>query len=459
MACPCPKINLVTLLQFCLKVFRFRGFLPFVWHSQPCHDAKTRRGGIAWHPKEGEEEESLSLPCCLRRRGSLVVWSWVFVVSLVAVRVATIVIHFAFSAVDAYDHLGDLESTFAITTLTVHLITLLLSTVLLLVLAWRGDQLALLLHVLGTTVVKHRTVGKGKMPLYPLLTMLVYLIMAGCSVIIVTIVVQETSTNGNDTHQNWIIYTQIMKTVISQLFFHLTVTVLVMLFHVIAAILSVSYANVLKTLPRSPDLIETALRDSPVNDLDVLESDGGGRTNSGSGSKAMSPSLNPPLTPRDIHTAACHLRELHHFQGLVNSYFNLPLFLCIANALMCIISYVFFCTHYFDHPVNPIRLANKIIIIILHCNTLVSIFTTPDCVLRERDRLREVILWQRMKETRDAEVAEKLNVLAAVMETYPGFSVGGLFVITKSKLVGLASFVATYLVILLQFHMSDHCTK
>ncbi|KAK8404626.1 hypothetical protein O3P69_007704 [Scylla paramamosain] len=455
MICLCLKINLVTLLQFCLKVFRFRGFLPFVWHSQPCHDAKIRRGGIAWHSAEDEEQESPSFLCCLKRRGVLVVWSWAFLVSLVAVRVGTIVIHFAFSAADAYDHLGELQSTYAITNLTVHLITILLATVLLVVLVWRGDQLALLLHVLSTIVVKHRTVVKGRMTLYPLLTMLVYLLMAGFSIVIVTSIVQENATHGGDAHQNWIRYTQVVKTFISQLFFHLTVTILIMLFHVIAAFLSVSYASILKTLSRSRDLSETPLWDSPVNDLDVLDSDSGMKSDSGNSGKGMTPPLSHPLTQRDILAAASHLKDLHQFQGLVNSYFSLPLSLCIANALMCIISYVFFCTHFFSHPVNPLRVTSRITVIVLHVSSIVSIFTAPDCVLRERDRLREAILWQRMKETHDAKVAEKLDVLAALMETYPGFSVGGLFVITKRNLVGLASFMATYLVILLQFHMGD----
>ncbi|XP_071516739.1 uncharacterized protein [Panulirus ornatus] len=73
--------------------------------------------------------------------------------------------------------------------------------------------------------------------------------------------------------------------------------------------------------------------------------------------------------------------------------------------------------------------------------------------LVERQELRNRILVQQMKVPEA--VALKLGRLLQLMDAFPDFNMGGLFILGKSKLVSIASFVATYLVILLQFNLSD----
>lgn len=476
------RMRLITLLEVCLKVFRVLGFLPYSWDaSGRCPQTnKPQTPEIAWSSSSlinvgGDERElsSPAFPCCFKRRQSLVTLSWIFVFIRIAHGFAVITVHAYFLKLDIND-LGNLVTTHNITDLCIHLFSVLLSASLMTVLLLRGDRLAHLLQSLSNIIASHHVVVLSKVDVSVCFVFLLYLLLALVSTVVELQHVEETETH---VVKKQLRYVEDTSFCIVHVLLAFTVMVLILFFRAVAVTLSENYTNILREkLPREThsDLTKVRPEDCDEEEIeawklgpegerktdggarerkvnyskqDLISGDphngraansGGGRkiyalqdlssadpysrmVTSGDSRKETAPSLSP-LTITDITTAIDQLQDLHQFQHLLNAYFGLPLSLSLVKMILVVVIQAFFAANVADRW----RLACIFVAIPLDLSLMVHLFSAPESVTLQREKLREAVLLRRLKETSNMELVDKL-----------------------------ASFMATYLVILLQFNQGD----
>lgn len=432
------RTSLITLLDVCLKIFRVLGFLPYSWHASGRYSQtnNTRAHRKAWSSSSlrnvnlgGKDKKlpSAAFPCCFKRQQSLVAWSWLFVLVLTVHCLSIIAVHVSYISLDVYG-LGSILTTSNIATIAVRFFSVLLPAALMAVLLWRGDQLGYLLQVLSNIVARHRVSVRAKTVPY---LHFVFLLFAMTSVVVTAHQIHQEAVTEVDVVKKQLRYFEDTSYLIVQIFFNLTVTVLVLLFRAVAVILSENYTNILREkLSREtlPDLMKVGPADCGKLDLEAMDPDGGRKTGgdasarkedyalqdlvpaahdngmmASSGAdgrkvdyalqdlfsadldsgmvtsgdsrkeKAQPPS---PLTTTDITTAAYHLHDLHQFQHILNDYFGLPLALSLVKMMVQVIINVFFAAS----TTNMYGLGCFVVAVTLDVSLLVHLFSAPECV-------------------------------------------------------------------------------
>ncbi|KAG7164622.1 hypothetical protein Hamer_G005007 [Homarus americanus] len=205
---------------------------------------------------------------------------------------------------------------------------------------------------------------------------------------------------------------------------------ILLLFHAISSIILLSYSDVLVTLVRIKDRHLAHIgKPSVVCSVSLLTIDQVGKETASDG--AFTPlSRSPPPLPEDELAAMTHLvHRLQLFQQHFNSYFTTSVIVMMFYSIVSITIIVFGLinltnTNFFELLSIVAKLTQFITCLILIC-------CVPDTV------------------------TEKLSRILELLAAYQDFNMGRLFVLAKAKLVTIASFIATYLVILLQFNTSD----
>lgn len=436
------QMGLITLLDVCLKVFRVLGFLPYSWDAagRGPQISSTQAPGRAWSTPSllskvnlrGSDKtlSSPAFPCCFKKRQLLVALSWLFVLINIAHCLAIISVHLTYIPLDVFE-VGNFKTTSSITDTVIHLFSVFLCANLLAVLLWRSDQLAHLLQSLSNIIAKHNIAVVGKVDTF---VWFVFLLFTMGIVVIAALKLQQEAETETETQVDMVKKRvrsfETTSFYITQLLFTLTVTVLVLLFRAVAAILSENYANILREkLPREtpPDMTQVwlancgeqeveadgerksdddarkrkmnyALQDitsaAHVNDMetnnaarwrkmDYASQDlssylHGGMVTQGDERKEKAPPPSP-LTIKDVTTATDQMHDLHQIQHLVNTYFGLPLALSLVKMMMQVTLDAFLAASTTD----MLRLGCIVVAVTLDVCLLVHLFSAPDCVTQQ----------------------------------------------------------------------------
>ncbi|XP_069935767.1 uncharacterized protein [Cherax quadricarinatus] len=146
----------------------------------------------------------------------------------------------------------------------------------------------------------------------------------------------------------------------------------------------------------------------------------------------------------DVVRAVCwRLMQLCQCQEQFLNYYSLP----ILTMTSCSIGN--FIRNLFIIATRRV-LIYRIIFSVSHAFQILVFSSSPDVVTTQVEKLRSMVSRMRMSATQP-KLEKQLTYLLDLLDNYPAFNVGGFYVLAKSRLVDVASFVATYLVILLQF--------
>ncbi|XP_063869636.1 uncharacterized protein LOC135105429 [Scylla paramamosain] len=160
-----------------------------------------------------------------------------------------------------------------------------------------------------------------------------------------------------------------------------------------------------------------------------------------------------PATVEDavMVTASSALHIVHHaqhHQHLFNEYFSVPVLLIMARSITSLIFTFFFVildlhNRSFSTTMKLLQDASFILVICL----------APEAVARQRRKLRGELC--RLRVFCSDRLHAKLGRVLELMDDDPNFNVAGYFVVAKSCIIPVTSFISTYLVILIQFHISE----
>ncbi|XP_071516737.1 uncharacterized protein [Panulirus ornatus] len=448
-----------AVVVFLLKIIRLMGGLPYTWLrgqskaqvASWCSPASPGGGLVAGSPPA----EVLAFPHSLERRPRLVACSRVFIFLFMAIYT---ILFLARTINTIKDPLGDLSSTESFAVQMIFITLMIISIGKIVYLGVKSRDLARVVDNLHTVLAHtRRYFWKPDQDLFFFMLLISELSYA-CQVVMMASnaygLHQSTSASSLITHiKLW----QRLAYLVMYFFMDIVVTAAVMLFYSLSAIVPSAYCEVLpdRRSQTPPDQEGGSLPDKvPGNGIarriQVMEADYIPSQGTFPSDERQAPT---PLSIEDVTSAAERLNNLHHFQGLFNNYFTIPVTLGLLSSVVAITGHVFLVS-VLAASKGSMESLSVIIRLLKYVSILVLLFCAPDEIHKKRQELRNRILVQQMKVPEEA-VALKLGRLLQLMDAFPDFNMGGLFILGKSKLIGIASFVATYLVILLQFNLSD----
>ncbi|XP_045123435.1 uncharacterized protein LOC123511526 [Portunus trituberculatus] len=135
-------------------------------------------------------------------------------------------------------------------------------------------------------------------------------------------------------------------------------------------------------------------------------------------------------------------------QKQLNTYFGPPIMVIVVVMILVTIANIY--DIFSTRPVN----AYSIVYGLTDLLNLIYLCCAPGMVHDQLEDLRFVMSKWRL-ETTDSQTEKELMHLLDLVDSYPNFSIGGYFKLSRATLVDILGFSATYLVVLLQFHVGE----
>ncbi|KAF2367381.1 7TM chemoreceptor [Trinorchestia longiramus] len=144
--------------------------------------------------------------------------------------------------------------------------------------------------------------------------------------------------------------------------------------------------------------------------------------------------------------------NLFHLNKMINAYAGSPLTITMTNLVIWLLTSLFYATLW--NTLTPDLRALSLINLIGSLAPVLYLLNSTECV---KAKLMEIlwILTFLINHRSHKEVKEKLEQLKSLLEYCPGFNVMGIFNMARARSVDIFSFVATYIVILLQFSQNE----
>ncbi|XP_068214470.1 uncharacterized protein [Palaemon carinicauda] len=158
------------------------------------------------------------------------------------------------------------------------------------------------------------------------------------------------------------------------------------------------------------------------------------------------------LSDRQLLDIRNKLLLIHESQRLFNTYFSCIVYLLMLESVVEAISRLYVIAAIIEETTwQRIPLFTGIF---RNFSFLLFLCLAPEVVNKKRWQILDRIRQDRNNYVMD-DMNKKLGRLLELMEDYPGFNIGNFFIISKRILIQIASFIATYVVILLQFSVND----
>ncbi|KAA0188000.1 Gustatory receptor 9 [Hyalella azteca] len=145
--------------------------------------------------------------------------------------------------------------------------------------------------------------------------------------------------------------------------------------------------------------------------------------------------------------------QLFHLNNMINIYSDSPMTVTMTNLIIWLLTSVFYVTLWKTLDISLRLLA--ILNLILTLAPLGYILNSTDCLRQQLKNLHWILTFL-MNHRTHKDVHHKLEQLRSLLEQCPGFSVMGIFTMSRARSVDIFSFVATYIVILLQFSFTEN---
>ncbi|XP_050736171.1 uncharacterized protein LOC127008328 isoform X2 [Eriocheir sinensis] len=142
------------------------------------------------------------------------------------------------------------------------------------------------------------------------------------------------------------------------------------------------------------------------------------------------------------------LCDLWHAQMLLNASLGAPILLLMAEMVIGTISNGYYILS------EARRNIQSVVYLVNDSVNLMYLCHAPALMHDQLEEMRYMMKKWRM-ETTDSRTEKELTHLLDLLDSYPSFSVSGYYVLSRARLVDIMSFSATYLVVLLQFHMGE----
>ncbi|XP_069938409.1 uncharacterized protein [Cherax quadricarinatus] len=170
--------------------------------------------------------------------------------------------------------------------------------------------------------------------------------------------------------------------------------------------------------------------------------------------KEPPPLLDNERLSQDAAEATQMLFTLHHHQRRFNEYFSVPIILITIRSITTIIIIIFNLMMKVIVDGKVCR-TSKTLCVIKEMLFLCLITFTPDQISIQREKIRCALTALRVT-TVSPRSHDQLCSVMEVMSDYPNFNVANFFTLAKNNLISVVGFITTYLVILMQFKVSEN---
>ncbi|KAK4318019.1 hypothetical protein Pmani_010971 [Petrolisthes manimaculis] len=148
------------------------------------------------------------------------------------------------------------------------------------------------------------------------------------------------------------------------------------------------------------------------------------------------------------------LLRIHALHRLCLQYLALPVLLLTFSSVCQSIVSVYFISIYFSNG-SDLRQVQLFFFTVLYCLPLLLFLNIPVMLQTEVDDVRVLLQILLHRHQHDSQTKAELREVLEVVGEWPGFNICRVFTLDRARLVDVSSFVVTYLIILLQFRITE----
>ncbi|KAK4329600.1 hypothetical protein Pmani_000075 [Petrolisthes manimaculis] len=148
------------------------------------------------------------------------------------------------------------------------------------------------------------------------------------------------------------------------------------------------------------------------------------------------------------------LLRIHAFHRLCLQYLALPVLLLTFSSVCQSIVSVYFISIYFSNG-SDLRQVQLFFFTVLYCLPLLLFLNIPVMLQTEVDDVRVLLQILLHRHQHDSQTKAEIREVLEVVGEWPGFNICRVFTLDRARLVDVSSFVVTYLIILLQFRITE----